>query len=443
MPRGTPVTIAGTQYPRSRRAKSATNSKRKIKAAVGPSGKRLKGHGDYQLVDGKQKQYTPFGSVGSTIGGWLGAPGVGWAAGHLVGRLLGSGDYMISGFPVSKNVLVNGKELPEFANVSGLAGGSTMVCHREYIGDVVSSGTARAFKVQKYSINPGDYVTFPWLSTLSQNYDQYKIHGMVFEFKSTSGDAMTSTDISLGTVIMATDYDVLDRAFVSKQEMENSQFAQASKPSNSQLHAIECEPSQNALKAYFIRRGELASTQNKMFYDFANFYIATSGFQGTNVVAGELWVSYCIEFLKPQVPLTPGGGVKCMELTATGISSSAPWGTTPTDRGGTLSYTHSARTITVSGCKGGQKLLALAEWSGTSTAVQQGATTYANCTALTGVLYYGNSVTTAYCAQVAYLQVNADGDVTFTISTNDSWPASSTLRFTVTTLDDSVTVGNI
>jgi hypothetical protein len=39
---------------------------------------------------------------------------------------------------------------------------------------------------------------FPWLSNIAQNFESYKLRGLVFEFKSMSGDALTSTNTALG-----------------------------------------------------------------------------------------------------------------------------------------------------------------------------------------------------------------------------------------------------
>lgn len=305
--RGAPVNISGTAYPRKpkpRKIKAATSS-RKRKAtssaliSAGPA-KRVRGSGDYTLMDGRTKSYTPFGSVGQKLGSFFGAPGIGWAAGHLLGRVVGSGDYMMSPFPVNNNILVNGRELPKFAQTKF----TNVVCHREYIRDIVSSSTPGAFKVEAFNINPGNKEIFPWISRIAQNYEQYKIHGMIFEFKTTSSDALNSTNTALGEVIMSTDYDPVDANYVNKQQMSNAEYGQSAKPSLSQMHAIECDAAQTPLSQLYIRTGSVPPGQDRRFYDFAKFQIATDGLQGANVKVGELWVTYCIEFFKPQLEYT-------------------------------------------------------------------------------------------------------------------------------------------
>ena len=65
--------------------------------------------------------------------------------------------------------------------------------------------SADVFKIDSYLINAANPKTFPWLSQIAANYEQYDIEGMVF-----SADALNSTKTALGTVMMATQYDVLD-----------------------------------------------------------------------------------------------------------------------------------------------------------------------------------------------------------------------------------------
>lgn len=73
-----------------------------------------------------------------------------------------------------------------------------IITHREYIGDVITSGTAGAFKTNTYYINPGLNKTFPWLSQIAQNFESYRMLGCAFEFKSMSSDALNSTNTALG-----------------------------------------------------------------------------------------------------------------------------------------------------------------------------------------------------------------------------------------------------
>lgn len=145
-------------------------------------------------------------------------------------------------------------------------------------------------------------------------------------FKSTSGESVASTNTTIGTVVMATDYNVNASQYRAKSDMENSQFAQSFKGSVSAVHGIECEPSELPLKAYYIRGGNLGINDSLKFYDLANFQIATQGFQAASVNVGELWCTYLVEFLKPQIPVSIGGEVPTTRIVRASTTNATPLG---------------------------------------------------------------------------------------------------------------------
>lgn len=237
---------------------------------------------------------TAGGAVGNMI-----APGVGGIIGsgladgahRMFKQITGFGDYEVN----NNSLMVD--SVPQFANSNR----SVRVKHREYIGDVIS-GAAGTFSIKEYPINPGLPSTFPWLSNMASQYEEYKIKGMIFEFKTMSSDALNSTNTALGQVIMATQYNVLSNPFVTKQQMENYQFACSTKPSTSLIHPVECEPHETPMPELFVRGFNQSTTgADARLYDFGNFYVATNGLQGANVNLGELWCSYEIELFKPKI----------------------------------------------------------------------------------------------------------------------------------------------
>lgn len=219
------------------------------------------------------------------LGGYLGGP-----AGAAFGAsLFGSGDYK-----VSENSLVLGTQVPVFREGKR----SVIIKHREYITDILSSTT---FSNRSYSINPGLSESFPWLSQVVSNFEQYKFHGLLWEFKSTSGSAVSSTNNALGVVVMATEYNANKSAFVNKQQMEAYEFSCSGKASDSFLHPVECSPSDTPYNNFYVRTGEI--TGDLRLYDVGNFQIATQGMQAASINIGELWVTYEIELLKPILPV--------------------------------------------------------------------------------------------------------------------------------------------
>lgn len=262
-------------------------------------------------------------------------------------KVLGFGDYVQAPFAgrVKKNTLTMGLDPPVIQNTSMH---DVILRHREYLGDVVTSAVAGGFTVQSYPIQPGLPVTFPWLSQVADSFEQYELRGMIFEFKSTSADALNSTNTALGTVIMATQYDVTRASFANKVQMENHEYASSARQSSSMLHPIECARSENVLSELFIRTGSSASADFDLrFTDFGNFQIATVGGQAASVNIGELWVTYEVRLIKPQLILNDGaaGGYAAHIRQSTGVTTTNPFGTiTPAIQGNlglTLSGTNS------------------------------------------------------------------------------------------------------
>ena len=233
------------------------------------------------------------GPAGGVIGGALGT-----AAKGLVGSIAGLGDYQ-----VNVNTLMSSDPVPEFKSAGPRC---TMIKHREFIQDVVGSANAPSvFNISTFPIQPGNSMTFPWLAQIAQNFEQYRFHGLIFEFKTSSGN--TSTTPQLGTVILATQYNALAPVFTNKQEMENYEFAGSVVPSQNIIHPIECDPRQTQCNGIFnINTNNNLLGGDKRLYDLGDFSIATIGLPSSAETCGELWVSYDVCLMKPR--LNPSSG---------------------------------------------------------------------------------------------------------------------------------------
>lgn len=253
---------------------------------------------------------TAGGILGSVAGGSLGPAGMGPGRqlggklgsnlGSRISRLVGFGDYTVKENSLFKEgmAIPPGEAVPSF----GVLGQATRVRHREYIRDIVVPASPMAFTNTSYVVNPGLASSFPWLAALANQYQQYKFNGLVFEFKTLSSDITSGG--ALGSVVMASNYDVVAAPFASKIEMENSQYAVSAKPSCSQIHTMECLPSATANVLYYVRNNSTAESlgQDNRFYDLANFQLATAGLPGSaGTVLGELWVSYDVSLYKPVI----------------------------------------------------------------------------------------------------------------------------------------------
>lgn len=233
---------------------------------------------------------------GQRVGNLFGSTGgrVGAEAGRLFRSITGFGDYK-----VNSNSLLRSDPLPSFSNMSS----GTRVVHREYLFDVITSPTPGQFNIEQVAIQPALLASFPWLSASAENYQEYKINGLIFEFKSNSYNAVSSTNTAAGTVVMSTNYNVLDPPFTNKFQMEQSQFTCSDKPSNHLAHPIECARLETPTSVLFTRPGPV-TTGDLRLYDWGNFFIATVGMQGSSTNLGELWISYDITLLKPKLGTT-------------------------------------------------------------------------------------------------------------------------------------------
>ena len=261
-------------------------------------------------------------------GGIIGGP-----VGRQLGGLFNRGLYALTGFgdyQIRKNSLLETNGPPSVVN----KGKEFIVRHREYITDVYTSPTNSAnspspFNIQKYSLQPGDFSAFPWLSQIASKFQQYRVQGLVFEYKPMFSDAVVTQQGALGNVILATQYNAGQPAFLNKISMENTEFSQSCKPSQAVLHPIECARSQSVLSELYVRGGAVPATEDVKTYDFADFYIASVGVPtaaaNTPINLGELWVSYEIALLKPVIASSAGTYVDSGWLHYTSTQTSASY----------------------------------------------------------------------------------------------------------------------
>jgi hypothetical protein len=277
----------------------------------------------------KQKK-TPFADVGGIVGeglgnllGFKGAKNIGKWLGSGIGSIFGSGDYQMVGRDASYNILTNDRQIPKFEASER----TNIVCHREYLQDILSTS---GFSNRGYRINPGDAQTFPWLSQVAQQYQQYRIHGMIFEFRPLTTDYAAGG--VPGVVVMATNYNAADPLYASKVEMENSEYAVSVKPTLPMIHAIECASNETTLtKLYVDQNNQL----DPRFSDMGTFQFASQAHGTDGAILGELWVSYCIEFFKPKLQ-EEISALLSAEVTRGGATTNFPLGLTPISNRGSL-----------------------------------------------------------------------------------------------------------
>lgn len=235
------------------------------------------------------------GLGGGALGSFVGHPQAGGAVGRQLGaslsKWLGSGDYTVA----HNTILKSTQGIPSMHQSSE----GVVIRHREYIGPIYG---AQNFTVQSnFALNPGLTTTFPWLSGIATKFQEYRVLGAVYHYIPSSGAAVSSTNPALGTVMMSTSYRATATPPADRISMLNQYWSSESVPSEPFVHPLECEKFTSPTDVLFTRGTVLPSADNAMMYDFGVTTIATGGQQATGNALGDLWLTYEIELLKPQV----------------------------------------------------------------------------------------------------------------------------------------------
>jgi hypothetical protein len=226
-----------------------------------------------------------YGDAGASAGRDLGA---------AISKWLGAGDYVVGSNSLVSSVKASGS-IPMMHKTEQ----SIIVRHKEFIGSVRGSQDF----VVRYAlpINPGMAVTFPWLSAIAGNFQQYRVRGMVYHYVPTSGSAVASTNNALGSVMMQTSYRASDLPPTAKVTMLNEYWSNEAMPSEAFAHPIECNPDENPFNIQYVRQKAVPTEDNRLLYDLGTTYVAVQGQQISDVILGDLWVTYEIELKKPVI----------------------------------------------------------------------------------------------------------------------------------------------
>jgi len=302
------------------------------RAATGKYAARKRGNTIKKVMDIGGRSLSAMHQANS--GDYLGAMQAGM-------KILGHGDYQLSQNSIVEDMTAS--QVP----VMHSAKESIRFRHREFVMEVYSPANVGVFTTTTFSLNPGLSTTFPYLSALAQQFQEYSFKGLVFEFKSTSAVAMSTSNIGMGTVALAAQYRADAPAFVNKVQMMNEMWAVDGKPSDTFMLPIECAPEECPMNVLYVRGNGLATTtDNVKFYDLAKVTLACTGIPVSEQLIGELWVSYDVEFYKPQASaildlyqsyakftLTPGATQWCGNATIVNDLMGFTTGTGPAPAG--------------------------------------------------------------------------------------------------------------
>lgn len=262
---------------------------------------------------------------GGVAGTYLGAPVAGASIGHSLGaslsKWLGAGDYTVQANSIVRNTMKGSSSVPMMHRTDQ----SVTIRHREFI-QTVEGGTPFSIRAA-LALNPGLSATFPWLSQIAANFQEYQFKGLVFHYVPTSGMA-TGADTRLGAVMAQTVYRATDQSPSTKYELLNEYWSNESMPSEAMAHPIECKPSETVMSHRYVRTGTVSD--DLMFYDYGRTIVATQGQIQTGII-GDLWVTYEVELRKPKLTTTLGSNVKSVLFNNTGMTTLRPLNNSATE----------------------------------------------------------------------------------------------------------------
>lgn len=279
-------------------------------------------------VQAKKLPKGTFAKYGKQAGGYLGGLAGNSAIGAKMGAAMGKAAAKISGYgdytihegvnPTAETLTrvargIKGRGLQRYHHAPGILNtkGEMTLTHTEYIGEVLS-GTANpsGFTSQTYGINAGNFACFPFLSTIANQFQEFDFHKLVFEYRPLVSESSSTTSgslLSMGSVVMATQYDSSVGPYPNKQQMENSDFAISCKPSECMMHPIECSHSHNPLGIFYTSPNTSTTNsgvsnadirmQNLGLFQIASVGCPTAG--GNSVDLGELYCHYSVTLRKP------------------------------------------------------------------------------------------------------------------------------------------------
>lgn len=192
---------------------------------------------------------------------------------------------------------------------SGDETGAVTVSNTEYIGNIfapgITGGSAVAFDVVSFALNPGLERTFPWLSQIAANYEEYEFKQLVFKYKSTTLNSLNSSTGQIGTIVIATNYNANARTYTDVNQMKTAGHMVDGRVTDDLVHGIECQPSKNpgSSPGGYVRTNPVVNGEDLKSYDKGKLQIGISNspaaFNGFPV--GELTVDYTVTLRKPRL----------------------------------------------------------------------------------------------------------------------------------------------
>lgn len=168
---------------------------------------------------------------------------------------------------------------------------SLTITHKEYVRDVVKLTGVDNYIIE---INPGLKASFPWLSSIANNFETYRFLKFEVEFIPNVG---TQTN---GAIALVPDYDPADDNSASSKSKLFA-YEDSVRSPLWQGARMKCSARNLAkMKSFFIRSGPLSANLDIKTYDTLQYITRLTGATG-DTIYGELWFHYTVVLQTPQI----------------------------------------------------------------------------------------------------------------------------------------------
>lgn len=199
-------------------------------------------------------------------------------------------------------------------------GGDIVIRHRELMADVSTAGGGEL--VRNFTeVNPGLYVSFPWLSRIATRFESYTFTHLAYEYVPMCGSTTS------GCLTIGPDYDVSD--YMPEDIISLSSYPNAVRTSLWQPCKMVCDPRllTKLVKERVIRSDDVEAIDYKL-YDAACVYFFTYGSTASTVV-GSIWVEYEVVLRTPSMDTSVGDEASAKLVAGGVVSKASPLGANP------------------------------------------------------------------------------------------------------------------
>jgi len=174
----------------------------------------------------------------------------------------------------------------------GLKAQPFRIKNREYIFNVTGDNSPFQ-QLARFRINPASQFTFPWLSSIAKNYENYRFHKVVFHY------IQRCASTTPGSLMISPDYDAADAAPVSEVVASQNRSTKEFSPWVETKVPLSIEAMNASYKTHYCMSDSRFenSVQDEKTIDCAQVFLLCMDAFGP---LGKLWIEYEVDLITPQ-----------------------------------------------------------------------------------------------------------------------------------------------